>query len=79
MARSITIRNVPDDVVDELSARARRSGRSMQEYLRSELVKAAAQPDINEWLDRVREHGRRVGGADVSTEFILEALHEIRR
>jgi plasmid stability protein len=30
MARTLTIRNVPDDVVRELRGRARRNGRSMQ-------------------------------------------------
>jgi plasmid stability protein len=40
---SITIRNVPDEVRDELAARARLSGRSLQEYLRSELIRLASQ------------------------------------
>jgi plasmid stability protein len=30
MAKTLTIRNVPDDVVRELRGRARRNGRSMQ-------------------------------------------------
>ena len=41
MAVVISIRNVPEEVRDELAARARRSGRSLQEYLRGLLVVAA--------------------------------------
>ena len=38
MATSITIRDVPDDARDELAARAALSGRSLQEYLRAQLI-----------------------------------------
>jgi plasmid stability protein len=79
MSRSITIRDVPDEVVDELAARAKRSGRSMQEYVKDKLVNDVSRPDINEWLARVQERKRRTGGVDVSTEFILEAIHDARR
>ncbi len=78
MSRSITIRNVPDDVVDELAARAERSGRSMQEYVKSKLVNDVSRPDINEWVDRVQERKRRTGGASISDEWIVETLHDMR-
>ena len=45
MPVSITIREVPDEARDELAARAARSGRSLQEYLRAELVELARRPD----------------------------------
>lgn len=35
MAKTLTLRNVPDDVVRELRGRARRNGRSMQNELLS--------------------------------------------
>jgi len=35
MAKSITIRDVPDETSDELAARAALTGRSLQEYLRA--------------------------------------------
>ena len=54
MATSITIRNVPDETRDELASRAARSGRSLQEYLRGELIELASKPDIETWLSRVR-------------------------
>lgn len=54
MAVSITIRHVPDDVRDVLAARAARSGRSLQEHLRAELVEMARRPTVEEVLERAR-------------------------
>ena len=75
---SITIRDVPDDVRDELAARARRSGRSLQEYLRSELVELADRPDPEALLARVRERKQRTGSR-LSAEQILEHRDADRR
>lgn len=52
---SITIRDVPADVRDELAARAARAGRSLQEHLRTELIELARRPTIDEWLTGVRQ------------------------
>ncbi|MFN2543440.1 MAG: hypothetical protein ABR600_02565 [Actinomycetota bacterium] len=51
---SITIRDVPDDVRDELAARAARAGRSLQEHLRAELIDLASKPTVDEVLSRAR-------------------------
>jgi antitoxin FitA len=75
---SITIRDVPDDVRDELAARARRSGRSLQEYLRSELVELAERPDPEALLARVSERKHRTGSR-LSVEQILEHRDADRR
>lgn len=58
---SITIRDVPDDARDELAARAKRSGRSMQEYLRAHLVELAARPDRAAHLAAIRRRKREMG------------------
>ncbi|MYI82284.1 MAG: hypothetical protein F4056_02895 [Chloroflexi bacterium] len=50
----ITIRNVSEEVRDELKARAARQRQSMQEYLRGELERIASKPSIDEWLEEVR-------------------------
>jgi plasmid stability protein len=71
MSVQITIRDVPNEVRDELAARAARSGQSMQEYLKAELERLARRPTIGDWLDRVRgrkELARRAIGADVIVE-----------
>jgi antitoxin FitA len=52
---SITIRDVPDDVRDELASRAALSGRSLQEHLRHELIELARRPSVEALLSRVRE------------------------
>lgn len=51
---AVTIRNVPEQVRDELAARAAREGQSLQEYLRSLLVDVAGKPTVGEVLARAR-------------------------
>ena len=51
---SITVRNVPDDVRDELAARAARAGRSLQEHLRAELIELARKPSVAELIEGAR-------------------------
>ena len=61
MAKSITIRDVPDETRDELAARAAASGRSLQEYLRAQLVELARRPDPAALFARIRERKARTG------------------
>jgi len=75
---AMTIRNVPDDVRDELAARAARSGRSLQEYLLAELTAIASRPDAAVTLAKVRERVR-LTGATLTTDDILEARDAGRR
>lgn len=70
MPRSITIRDVPDTAVDELSARAALTGRSLQEYLRARLVQMAGAPDAEAWVAALRAR-KAVTGGTVSSEQIL--------
>jgi antitoxin FitA len=51
---SITVGNIPDDLRDELAARAARAGRSLQEHLRTELIELARKPSVEEVLRRAR-------------------------
>lgn len=75
---SITIRQVPDDVRDELAARASRAGRSMQEYLRGELTHWARQPDVDDLLERVRAR-KQTTGSSLPAERILAHRDDDRR
>jgi plasmid stability protein len=68
---SVTIRNIPEETRDELAARAARSGRSLQEYLRGELIQLARKPDNETVLARVRAR-KDAMGSTLSTEKILE-------
>ena len=58
---SVTIRDVPPSTRDELAARAARSGRSLQEYLRSELIHLAERPDTATVLERIRQRKAHTG------------------
>ena len=78
MPVSITIRNVPTEVRNELAARAARSGQSLQEYLLAHLTDLASRPDVRTVLERARERVRVTGSA-LTTEQILEALAADRR
>ncbi|GEK22953.1 FitA-like ribbon-helix-helix domain-containing protein [Cellulomonas xylanilytica] len=54
----ITVRDVPDEVRDELAARAARAGMSMQEFLRAHLVDLTARPSAGDALAQVRSRAR---------------------
>lgn len=62
MPRSITIRTVPDEIGDELAARAARTGRSAREYLRSRLVQLATIPDPEVSVASLRARKKATGG-----------------
>jgi plasmid stability protein len=51
---AITIRDVPAETRNELAARAARSGRSLQEYVRGLLLDAAARPAVDDVIARAR-------------------------
>jgi plasmid stability protein len=75
---SVTIRDVPADTRDELAARAARSGRSLQEYLRAQLIELARRPDPAALVERLRERKARTG-TTISAERILSHRDAERR
>jgi plasmid stability protein len=75
---AITIRDVPDEARDELAARAARSGRSLQEYVRHLLVDAAARPSVDDVIARARARVDATGSR-VDAEAILAARDADRR
>ena len=70
MGVQITIRDVPEAVRDELAARAARSRKSMQEYLKGELERLAARPSLEAWLERVRDRKRSGGTRDTAKQIL---------
>lgn len=66
---SITVRDVPDSVRDELASRAARSGRSLQEYLRSALIELASRPDPEVLAERVIDRKRQTRTALGATKI----------
>lgn len=78
MATAITVRDVPDETRDELAARAALVGRSLQEYVRSQLIELARRPDAEALLSRVRDRKQRTGSR-LSAEAILAHRDADRR
>jgi plasmid stability protein len=78
MATNVTIRDVPDEVRDELAARAALSGRSLQEHLRAELIELARRPSAAVLLARVRAR-KSSTQTRLSTEQILKQRDRDRR
>jgi plasmid stability protein len=78
MAVAITVRDVPDNVRDELAARAARAHQSLQEYLRSMLIDSAARPPVGDVIARARARVD-VTGSTVSAASILAARDADRR
>jgi len=70
MPTSITIRNIPTETRDELAARAARSGRSLQEFLRTTLIDLADKPDIDTVLARIAAR-KQTTGSSLSVDKIL--------
>lgn len=73
----IIVRDVPDDVRDELAARAHRSGRSLQEFLRGALIDLASRPDPALLMSEVRARTATLGTSSPA-EDIVALLDEAR-
>lgn len=78
MPVQITIRGVPEDVRDELAARAALQRKSMQEFLRCELERIASRPSLDAWLGGVRER-KDAAETRVSANKILRARDADRK
>ncbi|MEJ2131233.1 MAG: hypothetical protein P8Y95_06335 [Gammaproteobacteria bacterium] len=78
MPVQITIRGVPEEVRDELAARAALQRKSMQEFLRCELEKIASRPTLDAWLQGVRER-KEAARTRVSASTILRARDAERK
>jgi antitoxin FitA len=77
MSRTITIRNVPDEVADVLSSRAKDGGRSLQAYLLGLLCREASAPNIRSILRDIREEAGQTGIA-INNGELLAILEEER-
>jgi len=75
---AITVRDVPDEVRDELAARAARAGKSLQEYLRAMLIDSAARPPVDDVIARARARVATTG-VRLDAESILAARDADRR
>ena len=77
-AKSITIRNIPSVVHRELTARAARQGRSLQEFLAIELERLASKPSPEDLVERIRIR-TEAAGSRISAAEILGHLEADRK
>lgn len=77
MAVAITVRNVPDQVRNELASRAALKGWSLQEFLLHELIDLASRPDREALIAAIQAD--LVGRKPISVKEILAAREADRR
>lgn len=75
---ALTIRDVPQEVRDELAARAARRGQSLQEFLSLQLRELAARPAVDDVIARARHRVTTTGGR-VPVKAILAARDADKR
>jgi plasmid stability protein len=76
---TIQVRELPENAYEELRRRARRSGQSMQAYLRDELIALAARPTKDEAIEVIEALAGRPDIAWPSQAAILDDLATDRR
>lgn len=77
MAVAVTVRNVPNEVRNELASRAALKGWSLQEFLLQELVELSRRPDREVLVARLRANS--AGHRPVSINDIVAARDADRR
>ena len=76
---TIQIRDIPEESYEVLRRRARREGRSLQSYLRQEIIALAAQPTKAETLARIEAVLHGVPGPDPTADAVLADIVAERR
>jgi len=72
MSVAITVRQVPDEVRDELAARAAHDGRSLQEFLLRQLIALASRPTVESVIDRARNRALATGTQLTAAEIVTD-------
>lgn len=78
MGVAVTVRDLPEEVRDELATRARRGGKSLQEYLKGILIETASRPTPSEVIARARARVDTTG-MTLGADEILAARDTDRR
>ena len=55
---NVQVRDVPDDVHEQLIRRAELAGQSLQQYLSAQLAAIAATPTLDDVLDRIEKRNK---------------------
>jgi plasmid stability protein len=76
---TIQIRDVPEDAYETLRRRARAEGKSIQAYMRGQVIELAGRRAAAEAFAEIEAGLARDEGAGVTVEQILDDLDELRR
>jgi len=77
---TIQIRDIPDDVHQELQQRAREAGQSLQAYMREQVIEASRSRSRRAAaLQRLEIMLEQEGPVGLTAEQIVEAVHADRR
>jgi hypothetical protein len=66
----IQVRDVPEEVRDELARRAALAGKSLQSYLLGELTRLAERPSMAEIIERAQARARATGSAVTMSDAV---------
>lgn len=75
---TIQIRDVPDDVAEVLRHRAEASGRSLQSYMREQLIAMARRRDKAEIMAVIEQTLANDSGSGVTVDQVVSDLRELR-
>lgn len=76
---TIQIRDIPEDAYEVIRRRARADGKSIQAYMRDQIVEAASRRTTDEVLEELEAILARDPGPGLTVESILEAKDADRR
>jgi hypothetical protein len=69
---NLLVRDLPDDVHVALQQRAKREGRSLQQYVTRELTRIAQRPSLPDLLDRIERHAGGTVGLEQAAEDLVQ-------
>jgi antitoxin FitA len=70
---NVLVRDLPDDVHEQLQRRAAQAGQSLQQFLATELKRLAQRPSLEDVLGRIeRRNGGRVGLEQAASDLAAE-------
>lgn len=76
---TIQIRDIPEDAYETIRRRAKAEGKSLQSYMRDQVVEQARRRTTAEVMAEVEEALARDPGPGVTVEDVLADLDEARR
>ena len=76
---TIQIRDIPEEDYEKIRTRARAEGKSIQTYMRDEVIRIASRRTKEEAIQAVRNALAADTGSGVTVESIIEARDEGRR